>query len=1254
MNFFDIKTKSPKRGFVDVFPSFKVIPDSDLMVRGKAFYAIWDEEKKLWSTNEYDVQRLVDKELWKAKESIVTADTIRVLSMQDFESRSWQEYRKYVTSIADNARTLDCKLTFADMETKKEDYASKKLPYSMGPGAMDAYEEIMNTLYYPSERAKLEWAIGSIIAGDSVDIQKFFVLYGSAGKGKSTFLNILQKLFEGYYSPFDAKALGSSSNLFSVEALRSNPLVAIQHDGDLSKIEDNTRLNSIVSHETMLMNEKHKSVYQFRPICMLFLGTNQPVKITDAKSGILRRLIDVVPSGSVLPTNRYFNLMHRIDFELGAIADYCLNQYLKKGKNYYQNYRPVKMMYQTDAFFNFVEAYSDKFVEDGYITLKRAYDMYKDYCEESSLGYLLPKYKFREELKNYFDDFKDQAMMDGERCRSLYSGFQISKLYEAEPEPETPVSLVLDKTSSILDDICKDCSAQYANKDDTPSKRWDDVTTKLSDIDTSRVHFLKLPPEHIVIDFDLKDEEGNKSLEKNLVEASKWPATYAEVSKGGNGVHLHYIYSGDVGKLKNLYSDGIEVKVFKGNSALRRRVSLCNDIPMRTIDSGLPLKEDKVIDFQSVKSEKGIRTLIERNLRKEIHPGTKPSMDFIKKILDDAYSSGLHYDVSDMRSHILAFAANSTNQADYCLKLMNEMKFKSEEPSPAQDSYSDNELVFFDVEVFPNLFLVNWKYRGKDKKCVRMINPTPSEVEKLFKMKLVGYNCRRYDNHILYARYLGYSNEELFRLSQRIVDGKGGMFSEAYNISYTDIYDFASAANKKSLKKFEIELGLRHIELALPWYEPVPEERWPEVAEYCDNDVISSEAVFDHLSGDWTARQILAEISGLSVNDTTNSHTTKIIFGDDPNTTDKLVYTDLSTIFPGYKFENGKSFYRGEEVGEGGYVYAEPGMYGNVALLDVASMHPTSIEQLNLFGPYTAIFSKLKKTRVLIKHKQYDEAKDLWEGKLDSYLTDDKTAKELSNALKTVINSVYGLTAAKFSNKFRDPRNIDNIVAKRGALFMIDLKHAVQELGYTVAHIKTDSIKIPDADDKIISFVMDFGKKYGYEFEHEDTYDRMCLVNDAVYIAREKNGQWTATGAQFAHPYIFKTLFSHEELIFDDFCETKSVKTALYLDMNEGLPDDEHNYRFVGKIGSFCPVSKGGGVLVRTKDDKYYAVGGTKGYRWEESERLLVSDKVPDIDMTYFEKLADAARNDISKYGDLDWFVSDKPYDKDDNGIYPF
>src|SRR5690606_38077248 len=99
------------------------------------------------------------------------------------------------------------------------------------------------------------------------------------------------------------------------------------------------------------------------------------------------------------------------------------------------------------------------------------------------------------------------------------------------------------------------------------------------------------------------------------------------------------------------------------------------------------------------------------------------------------------------------------------------------------------------------------------------------------------------------------------------------------------------------------------------------------------------------------------------------------------------------------------------------------------------------------------------------------------------------------------------------------------------ALFMIELKRAVQERGFSAIHIKTDSIKIPGATPEIIAFVKEFGAKYGYNFVHEETFSNFCLVNDAVYIAKiswhveeEKIGTWEATGAQFQHPYVYKYL----------------------------------------------------------------------------------------------------------------------------------
>lgn len=664
-----------------------------------------------------------------------------------------------------------------------------------------------------------------------------------------------------------------------------------------------------------------------------------------------------------------------------------------------------------------------------------------------------------------------------------------------------------------------------------------------------------------------------------------------------------------------------------------------------------------MINGEMVKSEKALRDLVMRNLRKEIHPGTKPSVDFIYKILEDAYKSGIPYNLMDMRPKLIAFANNSSNQALNCLKIVQNMKFESEvQPEDLHESLAgpivetavkDFRPVFYDVEVFPNLMLVNWKYEG-DSNIVRMINPTAQEIENLIRMPLIGYNCRRYDNHILYGRILGYNNQQIYELSKKIIKGvPNAMFGEAYNLSYADIYDYAS--KKQGLKKWQIELGIPHKELGLDWDTPVPEEKWEEVAKYCDNDVLSTEAVHVARKEDFIARQILAELSGLSVNDTTQKHTAKIVFGDDKKAQDKFVYTDLSEEFPGYKYEMGKSTYEGEITGEGGYVYSEPGMYENVALLDITSMHPSTIEILNMFGPYTKNFSDLKRARIAIKRGDYDGAKLMLGGKLAPYLNDPDNAKALSDALKIVINIVYGLTSARFDNPFKDRRNIDNIVAKRGALFMIDLKKAVQEQGFTVAHIKTDSIKIPNATKEIIEFVMEFGEQYGYEFEHEATYDKLCLVNDAVYIAKTKPGRkpaaWTATGAQFAHPYVYKTLFSGEPITFRDKCEEKHVTTALYLDFaKEDLPMAFENstHRFVGKAGLFCPIlpNKGGAVLVREKDGAFHAATGSKGYFWLESEMVEVLNKEDDIDLSYFNKLVDEAKDKIAKYGDFEWFVS--------------
>lgn len=1314
LDFVEVAVKSPNRSSIVIYPNFIVRKSKDLMIKGGDFYAVWVEDIGLWSTDEDDLIRLVDRQIsqfYEENKHRYEGFSVSIQYLRNGSSGMIDVWHKYCQrQCRDNFRMLNEKLVFANSPTNKEDYASIRLPYALEEGPCPSWEEIISTLYEPDERHKIEWSIGSIITGDSKKNQKFLVFYGPKGTGKSTIINIIEDLFQGYTAPFEAKALGNGNASFALEPFKNGPLVGIQHDGNLSKIEDNARLNSLISHELMTINEKFKSLYSNAFKTFLILGTNEPVRITNAKSGILRRLIDVYPSEHLIPRSRYDILMERVRFELGAIAWHCMTVY-QSNPNYYDNYIPINMMGATNDFYNFVEDSYLIFEKEDSISLNVAWEMYKNYCDDAKVPYPLSRRAFKEELKNYFWEFSDRSYTEDGRTRNIYSKFRKEKF--AVTDLETLVNAVketVDKpkwlnfncTESLLDIFEAECPAQYASSKETPSMPWDEVMTKLKDLDTKKLHYVMTDITHIVIDFDIPDENGNKCFEKNYEAALKWPPTYAELSKSGQGIHLHYIYKGDPDELNPIYAPHIEVKVFKGKSALRRKLTKCNDIPVASISSGLPIKEKggKMINKEAIKTEKGLRALIAKGLRKEIPPGaTVTTISFIKKVLDEAYENGVCYDLSSLRTALTNFAADSTNHPRECMKMVLDMKLKSE-VQPEVTSDGDEDLWFFDIEVFPNLLLINYKKRGNSI-IYRMINPSPEEVLELIKKKLIGYNCRRYDNHILHARIMGADNEQLYQVSKRIIAGeKDCFYGPAYDYSYADVYDFASAGNKMSLKKLEIKMGIHHQELGFDWDKPVPEDKWQEVSEYCDNDVLATEAGFDYLEGDFLARQILADLVDGKVNDTTNSLTTKLIFGKEKNPQGKFCYRDLSKpvekldpeveeflketcpdmmsfthandglsmselpYFPGYSYAYGKSTYKGFEVGEGGFVYAEPGTYTNVALLDVASMHPHSMISECIFGPvYTRTLFELVKSRVAIKHKDWEKLSEYLGGKLVPFIEKVKSgeisAKALATALKTAINSIYGLTAARFENPFRDKRNIDNIVAKRGALFMIDLKEFVEKEGFTVAHIKTDSIKIPNATPDIIKKVMDFGKKYGYTFEHEATYDRMCLVNDAVYIAKYadpvkcqkfygyvpgdndeacfvKGMMWTATGTQFAVPFVFKTLFSREPVVFDDYCETKSVaKGALYL-----------NEHFVGRVGQFCPMKEDVGMdLMCCRDEKFVAPSGTKGYKWMESEQVRALKLQDKIDVSYYDELAREAVEELQKNDcDFEAFVSNEDY----------
>lgn len=1372
--FYDVLVQGPfdKRSAVDykIIVDFDYVDNADLFIRGGMFEYYWNGKE--WSNNItnliQDIDALIYKKYTELKAQHPDA-TVQVGFARNNSSGIVNRFFTYCKQSQDKDASFNSKIFYDNEVPKRDDYSTFKLSYHPQKGNCPAFDELVGTLYEPEEINKIMWALGALYVGDMKYIEKFLYFYGPGGSGKGTILRIIEMLFESYVGAIALDRLTNGSE-FGTSSIADVPIL-IDHDSKIDKIKKDTDLLKLISHENVIVRKMYQNGTPVRFNGLLVTASNTRFDARDADAGINRRALVVHPSGRKIPMLRYNMLFERIPFELPYIAQKAIDTYNSLGMDYYNNTRDEEMLRWNDTLYACIDDNILLF-EQG-ITLNQATKIYKDYLDDLGYSTVGCKGTLRIRLGNYYHNFAKSKMIDGVRLTNYYWNFKheliISQAHKVKPIEDTVVAepnwLDLTEQDSLFDKEAADYPAQLTKEDGTPKYKWDTVRTTLKDINTKELHFVKVPQNHIVLDFDMKNENGEKDLELNIKEALKYPSTYAEVSKSGGGLHLHYWYDGEVTELKNLIKDDVEVKVFTGKSSLRRKLVKCNNLPIAHIATGLPLKEKDVTMYKDIEdiqwTEKKLRKFIENCMDKTHHGATKPEIDFIYSELQKAKETGVRYNLTDMYDALFKFAMRSTHNKDYCIDIVNKLPLSTyqteEEVGNGNDVVDDKDIVFFDVEVFSNLFLICWKKnrvmvpdwvfddlnpddpnqllsmestdilkaewyaQNKDNYGI-WFNPSVNQIEYLLEFPLVGFNNRKYDNHILYNASLGASPMDLYLQSQNIINktGDGGMKPAAYNLSYADVYEFMDT--KQSLKKWEIQLGLQHDEFEFPWDQPLDKSKWIRCAKYCMHDTNATDEVFnDEDAGKpaWAARKVMCELTDMAPNTKTQTLAEKFLFGDDPRPQDNFEYYDLAREFPGYTFDPNrkpKSDYKGKDPSEGGYVSSKPGVYGVTAkdylngntldeqtgrsklvtYIDVASLHPHSLIAINYFGKYTPKFKALVKCRMYIKHGELDKASHAFDNidihlseKLAKYFKDPSMIDGFAHAMKIIINIVYGMTSAPYDNKFRDPRNVDNIVAKRGALFMMMLEEEMVERSVNVIHVKTDSMKLTNYLPEDIDYAMKRANEFGYTFEIECVYDRLALVNKAVLIGHHEGKPehgpktWEAVGSQFAEPFVYKKLFSHEEIEEADFMSLKAVKSAIYLgerfigknanvyasntgedllsarEVNiaqsiqvraqkpiekylpkrdyEGLSYAEQESNRVAKIAKELDLKP---ELVKniidnnfpkTNVTKYNYVTGTKGYKWGLSSEYKGKD---DVDMYYYKRLVDEAVDSIYDVGD--------------------
>lgn len=1327
--------------------SFNTIINEDLITAGGAFQAWYDEETGYWSRNEKKLFKRMDKQIKIiAKENGAKA-TLMSKSTSGL-SKHWRSFCKELIPTSNKpVQPLDQKILFESAEVTREDYASFKLGYNPVDMETPYYDELIHTLYSGINLHMWEWAVGATLSGDAPNVDRLIILKGKPGTGKSTALNILKMMLEApdidkdqthkYWSSAALDRLGSSKTFATAMFDGKDPVVFMQEDADMSYIAKNQILNSALDHEEIEVEQKYQKAYPKKLNCMFFIGSNKDFHINDTNSGMIRRILDIYPTGNTVSFSTYNKCMEGIKYELGGIAYHCMREY-QRNKDFFRRYRPTGMMRRTSPVYWFVQQrYMDLCKMDP-ISDDKLWAMWTADNENTKEKHSYSKRELISQIEPFYKDGYDTMSktfsgFDAELSDPEYGMHSLGQWNTEGGIEEVHVNnnwldvKDLVEIPSLVDTLEENCPAQYSKENGTPAVGWDDVKTKLKDLDTSKEHYVRTPLNHIVIDFDIRNPEtGDKDLEANIAAANMFPPTYCECSKSGKGLHLHYIYTDDPNKLSALYAPGIEIKVFKGKSALRRKLTLCNNIEVRKISGGaLPRKKEvnSTIKDKIIHDQTHLENLVNMTLagRVEGLSGTIQMIRFIDKLFEEAYDSGFTYDLDHMFRSIDMLASNSTTGPnDDCTeakKIVLGMKMHSKDRDtyrpdvsidiecfdPKDPKYwTDEGIGIWDWEIFCNKSLLVWETLDSPEQHVWW-NPTAEQIEFLMKnYKLIGHNTIYYDNFMAYGRgYQGLSNKGLFDLSQKIISGdrSAGPY-QAKNISYADTLAFAPSGKKQSLKKWEIQLDIPHEELDWDWNEPLPDDMDSIVEHYCKQDVRATKLVFLYLKPEWEAHKMLAKMAGGIPNNTANDLTKMIVFGDNKHPQEMFEYrnladpvTDISEdklmfltkwypemiaeefvawdgtksilpCFPSYGFDpfapkGEKSYYRGIYVSEGGHVQVKEGIYTMVALLDIAGMHPSSIGAEMLWGEEaTDRYLQLKQNRIWIKHKEWDKMR---QGILADFVpqmeSGEVNPKLVSTALKTPINGAYGLTDTSFPNPFKDERNKDNIVAKRGALFMVDLQKYIEgELGCEVIHTKTDSVKIPNATKEVIEKIMAFGKRYGYDFEHEATYERLAIVNGSTYVARYASEQecidmygycpednkghdgteWTATAIEFQRPYVFKTLFSKEPIEYKDLKEVKQSTNGKIFIEREGKPD-----KFIGKVGAFVPLKDGGELKIHTMKDgvlRKNFPSGSKGFLWDDYYNHGPED-MDKIDYDYYNKLVTEARDKIMDVGNVEWFL---------------
>jgi len=448
-----------------------------------------------------------------------------------------------------------------------------------------------------------------------------------------------------------------------------------------------------------------------------------------------------------------------------------------------------------------------------------------------------------------------------------------------------------------------------------------------------------------------------------------------------------------------------------------------------------------------------------------------------------------------------------------------------------------NKIVFYDLEVSPNYFLIGIKHEdGKIEqysafgKKATLKQKHINRVQKLLnEYAFVGFNSLNYDSPILHEMLKGKTTQQIHAMSFDLVEGDLKRWE--CNIASKNQIDIMEVAPQQaSLKLYGARLGTKKLQ-DLPYgvHDKLTKPQTKKMAKYNVNDLDLTEALYTALLPQLKIRENLSKKYGIDVMSRSDAQVAEDVFKkllgitkkpkiDKPNIVeytapkyikfkskelnklrDKFEKTNYainhksgSIITPDWIKENDKVIIGGiaYTIGIGGIHSNEKSVahVGDIKNADIQSMYPSLIINsgkfpIQLGAEWMNIYRGFRDDRILIKHSN----------------------KELSAMLKIFLNGSFGKLGSHYSVLYAPHLLLDTTIT--GQLTLLMTIEALVDAGITVLSANTDGVEYIDSTNKGQKLIDKLGKKSNLVWEHaayKALYSRDVNSYVAVYDGEVK------------------------------------------------------------------------------------------------------------------------------------------------------